>query len=247
MNLVRLFDDLAYDIQEFDRILELDLTNRQRSLLIQHKTLLESMLPQLPEKVTEPVIQLQKVSTSEQKRELYEQGLTDAEICAALDISRQCIQAWRRRNHLPPHEAKPKEDITIEYEKLYTEGLGDSVIAARTHTTLSHVLRWRMENGKLSPREQRMEKAQQLFREGKTIAQVANELDVAWQTASRWHKAFLKEGQISIQKAGWKKIDRERVRALTDAGQSPTEIARELDTTPNTIFAILREFKRKSA
>lgn len=93
MNLVRLFDDLAYDIREFDRILEMGLTNRQRSLLIQHKTLLESMLPQLPEKEAKPAIQPQKVSTSEQKRELYEQGLTDAEICATLDISRQCIQA----------------------------------------------------------------------------------------------------------------------------------------------------------
>lgn len=92
-----------------------------------------------------------------------------------------------------------------------------------------------------------MDKALQMFQAGKTIADVAFELEAAYQTASRWYRSFLKDGRIVRNRAGVKRIDRDKVRALTNAGMSVSNIARELKTSPSTVWMILRELKKESA
>lgn len=250
MDFNKLQTHLNDDIRVFDDLLAMDVTQRQRKLLIQHKSYLKSLLRNVNNLIgNQEILDLSKIkkpTSSQKKKELYDAGLSDAEICAALDISRQCLQAWRKRHNLPPNEKKSNH-FHETYQTLYDQGLGDTLIAAQTKTPIVHVVRWRKETNRPSVREQRTDKALQMFQAGKTIADVAFELEAAYQTASRWYHSFLRDGKIVRNRAGVKKIDRDKVRALTDAGMSVSDIARELKTWPSTVWSILREFRRESA
>ncbi len=75
--------------------------------------------------------------------ELYEAGLTDAEIAGKLGYSYSAIYQWRKRNNLPSNcESKSY----YSRKTLYEEGLTDERIAQILNLSYLTIQKWREKN-----------------------------------------------------------------------------------------------------
>lgn len=52
-------------------------------------------------------------------KKLYDQGRKDSDIAAALNVSRQAISNWRRRNHLPSNQRKKEsQKLDVHFQEI---------------------------------------------------------------------------------------------------------------------------------
>lgn len=75
--------------------------------------------------------------------ELYEAGLTDAEIAGELGYSYSTIYQWRKRNNLTSNS---EDKSYYRRKKLYEEGLTDEKIAQTLNLSYLTIQKWREKN-----------------------------------------------------------------------------------------------------
>jgi hypothetical protein len=91
---------------------------------------------------------------------LYDQGLNDRELGAALGMTHKAIIAWRKREKLPAnspaHTPHTPAQTAAKWEA-YNAGEPDSVIAERAGCNPVAIRRWRMRQGlKVNPVRERV-------------------------------------------------------------------------------------------
>lgn len=86
---------------------------------------------------------------TDNRRELYDQGLSDIEIARLQKVDRTAVVGWRKRNGLPPHVAtKPGvAERMARRRELHDAGQSDCAIARELGVSQAVVTRWRAKVG----------------------------------------------------------------------------------------------------
>lgn len=119
-------------------------------------------------------------------REMYAQGLHDAEIGAALGCSATTVFEWRRREGLLP--IKRRTETRYDWEKareMFDRGCGASAIARELGCSLSSVKVWRQREGLHRPGPN-WDKAAEMHREGASAREIAEAIGVKERTVQDW-------------------------------------------------------------
>lgn len=93
---------------------------------------------------------------------MHQQGKTDKEISAALNVHQTTISSWRHGKGLKPNLVKRPPTIRIDHHealRLYELGLNDSDIGRRSDLSQPTICRWRRMNGLISNHVREKEKA----------------------------------------------------------------------------------------
>jgi WhiB family redox-sensing transcriptional regulator len=95
-----------------------------------------------------------------QRMEMYDQGLNDRELGAALGMTHKAIIAWRKRENLPansPAHLPHTPEQTRTKWAAYEAGQTDAVIAQIVGCTQESIRKWRMRNQlKVNPVRERV-------------------------------------------------------------------------------------------
>lgn len=90
------------------------------------------------------------ISRIDNRRELYDQGLSDGEIAKRCGIHRTGVVHWRKKAGLPNNgkvRQVKAEAALLELRRLYDLGMSDSAIARQTDSDQGSVTRWRAKAG----------------------------------------------------------------------------------------------------
>ena len=127
-------------------------------------------------------------SITDNRLELYNDGMTDRQIGFTLNIPVSTITSWRYRSKLPVNIEK-RMITHEEYMELYEQNLNDQEIADKLGIFPSRVLNWRnkrhlLQNG--GRKHQEYQTRMELYEQGKNDSEIARALRIPRRTVSSW-------------------------------------------------------------
>lgn len=206
---------------------------------------------------------------------LLQQGKTAPEVATETNIPVGTVRKWKAKSfatgELSPHlhsVSRPFHPETrTQALALLAQGKHKTEIAAELNVSERSVLRWRAES-RASPQPNRKintapipeeksrahtSQAFALFREGKTVEEVAEETQLAVRTVSTWYDQYRGDAELNLEIARYpgQKHDREtraRACALLDQRppKSPGEVAKMMNIPLRTVFRWSQERNRRA-
>lgn len=134
-----------------------------------------------------------KISASEDadRLELYNQGLTDAEIGRRLGLTGRAITHWRRSRNLKSHRqaivltAKQAKDVM----RLYLQGMNDYKIASQLGVPRHIVLKFRVNNDLKANNQPDNHQREQLWLKGYPDSEIARIQGTTKASIQQWRKS----------------------------------------------------------
>ena len=178
---------------------------------------------------------------------LYQQGLTNSEICRELGLLGPTVGKWLHDEGYESHGRQQPGKYAALYpmfRTLYEQGLTDSEIARRCGLSHREIIRnWRKQEGlpshvrKTTARISEVQhQAWALYDKGADDEEIGREVGLSAGTIARWRQNL----GLPTQYARWMEKQKKQVPALLEKGLSDQQIADRLGISTTTV-AFCRE------